>query len=312
MKPIHHRSWISRDLCDTIFLPEYDGDPQEAPPSGIIYCPLDQIVDFFKLCKTTNNRYIVVSACSDFGLHLQAENPVERDMQKWLPMQDVTGLGYNPAMIPPRCNVDRCKIADTFSVKMYSFTRDTFNTIPENVVCWYSTNINVSYASIPCLFQSLPFGIGNAEVDILKYRKPLSEKQQRVYINWTNNTNERAKIKTHYKDYPYVYAPNEQREYEDFLTEMADSAFIMCPEGNGLDSYRIWESLYLGSIPIVHRDHWSAWMEDLPIMLCDHIGIPPDGELVNFKNGITDDMFNSPILDFDFWTKHIAESRKVL
>lgn len=37
------------------------------------------------------------------------------------------------------------------------------------------------------------------------------------------------------------------------------SLFVACPRGNGLDTHRIWESLYLGAIPIIlKRDYFSA------------------------------------------------------
>lgn len=34
---------------------------------------------------------------------------------------------------------------------------------------------------------------------------------------------------------------------------MHDSLFVACPRGNGLDTHRFWESLYLGAIPVVLR-----------------------------------------------------------
>lgn len=34
--------------------------------------------------------------------------------------------------------------------------------------------------------------------------------------------------------------------------------WIACPAGNGMDTHRLWESLYRGSIPVVKRSHWSS------------------------------------------------------
>lgn len=44
--------------------------------------------------------------------------------------------------------------------------------------------------------------------------------------------------------------------------------FVACPRGNGIDTHRLWECLYRGSIPVVKRSVWSEMIEmlDLPIV----------------------------------------------
>lgn len=43
--------------------------------------------------------------------------------------------------------------------------------------------------------------------------------------------------------------------------------FVICPRGNGIDTHRIWESLWRGSIPIVLRTPWSIHLNQLGIPL---------------------------------------------
>lgn len=43
-------------------------------------------------------------------------------------------------------------------------------------------------------------------------------------------------------------------EEEDHLFEVAQSKFVLCPSGLGFDTYRLWETLLLGSIPIVESN----------------------------------------------------------
>lgn len=45
--------------------------------------------------------------------------------------------------------------------------------------------------------------------------------------------------------------------------------FALAPEGVGIDTYRHWESLYLGTIPIVRRNPTMAPFEGLPILFTD-------------------------------------------
>ena len=42
--------------------------------------------------------------------------------------------------------------------------------------------------------------------------------------------------------------------YKDFYQEIAESAFVLCPSGLSMDSYRLWETLLLGSIPVVESN----------------------------------------------------------
>ncbi|TPX70963.1 hypothetical protein CcCBS67573_g06379 [Chytriomyces confervae] len=41
------------------------------------------------------------------------------------------------------------------------------------------------------------------------------------------------------------------------------------PHGNGLDSYRVWETLLLGSYPIVKTSSLDSLYQDLPVIILD-------------------------------------------
>ena len=46
--------------------------------------------------------------------------------------------------------------------------------------------------------------------------------------------------------------------------------FTLCPEGNGMDTHRPWETLYLGSFPIVTRRRFTEFFaEQLPFLIID-------------------------------------------
>jgi hypothetical protein len=47
--------------------------------------------------------------------------------------------------------------------------------------------------------------------------------------------------------------------------------YIACVRGNGIDTHRLWESLYRGSVPILMRDKWSESLLSLeiPMLLVD-------------------------------------------
>ena len=51
-----------------------------------------------------------------------------------------------------------------------------------------------------------------------------------------------------------------------FLQDIKSSKFVFCPRGNGVDTHRLWESLYMGSIPIVIYEETHHLFTDLPIL----------------------------------------------
>ena len=45
--------------------------------------------------------------------------------------------------------------------------------------------------------------------------------------------------------------------------------FVSCPEGNGIDTHRLWEALYLKTIPIMKKNKMSPFLKkiNLPILV---------------------------------------------
>eukprot|EP01041_Mallomonas_annulata_P004936 gene4936-9853_t len=46
----------------------------------------------------------------------------------------------------------------------------------------------------------------------------------------------------------------QSRAYDEHYSEIATSQFVLCPSGLGMDTYRLWETLFLGSIPVVESN----------------------------------------------------------
>ncbi|ORC91829.1 exostosin [Trypanosoma theileri] len=58
------------------------------------------------------------------------------------------------------------------------------------------------------------------------------------------------------------------RSYLNLLTQ---HKFVLAPRGNGMDTHRLWETLYMGSVPIVQRSTLdSRLLSALPILLVDN------------------------------------------
>lgn len=56
----------------------------------------------------------------------------------------------------------------------------------------------------------------------------------------------------------------------EFFQKLASSKFCICPRGNAYDTFRMWDAMYVGTIPIVVREaHFHQHLLDLPILFLD-------------------------------------------
>lgn len=56
-------------------------------------------------------------------------------------------------------------------------------------------------------------------------------------------------------------------EFGHFIGQLVRHRFCLCPRGNGIDSHRFWEALYLDAIPVVVRPDWIASYSEFPVLL---------------------------------------------
>lgn len=103
---------------------------------------------------------------------------------------------------------------------------------------------------------TLPIGIENTQWfdhDIFhKIRKMRIKKTKDVYFFFNLNTHpSRYKCYEELKD---KLEWNTKKNKENYFIELAKHKYAICPRGNGLDTHRIWECLYLDVIPIIVDD----------------------------------------------------------
>lgn len=115
-----------------------------------------------------------------------------------------------------------------------------------NLKLWYAQNVNFSHDKL----VPLPIGIANrmwphGNVSIVE-----SPKTADVYMSFDLNTNPKKRtecldaLRDKVSFLPFV-SPNEN------IARLAQYKYCICPEGNGLDTHRLWEALYLRVVPIM-------------------------------------------------------------
>tara|TARA_R110000824_G_scaffold77249_1_gene195435 strand:+ start:6766 stop:7728 length:963 start_codon:yes stop_codon:yes gene_type:complete len=306
---INCKSWMS--LADCNYELDFSGD--EVPDSCVVYCNIEHVQRFFNACKNTDNKYVLISGFSDFGLAHQKEHPVSADMLKWIPFieSDISNsLGYDSLKIGPRCDIDKCNIDDKYSVKCYSFTHSTFNEIPKNIIKWFVVNPMIMKNNI----QGIPIGVGKDSPDVIAATEVPPYKANWLYINWQNYTTERVHLKQYFENNNWDWATIHSapdRTLEEYYTDLARHKFVVCPPGNGIDCYRILEAIYLGCIPIMEKSPVSKYFSGLPIITIDHWG---QIDSLDTIKSMYEHIDNNPSHNFlekvklSFWKSQIRES----
>ena len=65
---------------------------------------------------------------------------------------------------------------------------------------------------------------------------------------------------------PFCYTAG-RKNWDAYLNDMAQSKFVLSPEGAGIDSHRTWEALLMGCYPIVLSSTLNPLYEDLPVVV---------------------------------------------
>ncbi len=111
------------------------------------------------------------------------------------------------------------------------------------------------------------------------------KKTNNIYINFDVSTySYRKEIMQKLIKNNYVIST--KKNYKDYLLELSSNKYSFCIRGNGLDTHRFWESLYLGVIPIVLNDSntkMSVFIKNLRKLGVDFIEIGSIDELNKFK-----------------------------
>jgi len=117
-----------------------------------------------------------------------------------------------------------------------------------NLVKWYAQNLIFEHNKL----NLLPIGIANSmwnhgnlsifnDINLINN---LHKKSKLIYFNFSINTNIH-KRKPCYETLRDNISPVQN------LYRLKEYQFCICPEGNGVDTHRLWECLYLKVVPIV-------------------------------------------------------------
>jgi hypothetical protein len=136
----------------------------------------------------------------------------------------------------------------------------------KNVKFHLGQNCCITYKKL----LALPIGIENSQwfdhTIFHSVRKNNFKKTKNIYFYFSLSTHpSRHECYNKLKD---KIEWNTKRSKHDYFIELAQHKYAICPRGNGLDTHRIWECLYLNVIPIVVKSDFPN-VFNLPIVVLD-------------------------------------------
>lgn len=146
-----------------------------------------------------------------------------------------------------------------------------------NIVHIYAQNID--YDEYNSKITLLPIGLANSmwpHGDMISLYTVIKDtykdkKCKDIYVNINPNTYMyRGEILNKIKE-TKCYDLASGKPYIEYLRELSEHRFCLCIRGNGVDTHRFWESLYLGVIPVIINngitkcDNFVKYLKDLDI-----------------------------------------------
>ena len=154
--------------------------------------------------------------------------------------------------------------------------------IPDNVLGIHAVNAEFYHEKVYPFPYGLQREMGEND-DRLSIMKELVEKDEHqeptklLYINCglgkERNDKERAYL-PHFEQYDWATCRFDKDSkffgydrYKDFLIELRDHKFMICPLGHGMDCHRNWESLYLRRVPVMKEHQYlRRLMKGFPVL----------------------------------------------
>jgi hypothetical protein len=91
------------------------------------------------------------------------------------------------------------------------------------------------------------------------HKNYMYQKTNNLYININPNTyNYRNQILSQIQTaHHQTFNISTSKPFNQYLSELASHHFCLCIRGNGIDTHRFWESLYLGVIPVIINNQYT-------------------------------------------------------
>lgn len=183
------------------------------------------------------------------------------------------------------------------------------------LLAWFAQNYDGTphpkMHPIPIGLANACWGHGNVRT-LQRVRSMALPKKFLAYMNIAVQTfpSERRMVFEHFVKSPFCRY-EDKIAHEPFLKTIASSTFVVSPRGNGLDTHRLWEALYLGSIPIVKTSSIDGLYEGLPVLVVEDWSQVNEEFLKRAEEEIRGKPQHMERLSIDYWMQQIRSYRSL-
>lgn len=194
-------------------------------------------------------------------LHMK---PISAQDRKWLAQFDDEDLLNLCRGIPNKKFIIFTALEDT--------PLDEYIEIPDNVLAIHAANavyLEEKIKPYPHGLERVMYSGYNHHEILKRYLDNKIQPNNLLFICHRDDTGARGSIRDLFigKEWTTV---SPKLEYEQYLKEMIRHKFVLCPSGNGIESARNWETLYMKRVPVFKRHPYLEEMfKDLPCLFVD-------------------------------------------
>lgn len=177
----------------------------------------------------------------------------------------------------------------------------------DKLIHWYGQNAILEHPKL----TPVPIGIANKQwphgnlENLLSVVNSKPNKENIIYKNFDITTN--IHVRSHINNITNKnnIFMDKSLPHIEYLTRLAKSLYVISPPGNGIDCHRIWEALYVGTVPIVQKNTAFRNFTHLPILFIENW---EEVTIDMVKKRIPEfysQPFDTSILQLDYWKKII-------
>lgn len=193
---------------------------------------------------------------------------------------------------------------------------------PANVAAWFGSN---ALSEDPRV-HPLPLGLGSQDcsvtlraTDIAAGLESSPPRDKWLYVNFRPDTNRavRAPIYAHFEnlrgeDWVTFQRPSGHGDNFSYLDALMSHRFVLCPPGFGVDTHRMWESLYAQAIPVVLKSPAMRAFTDLPILFVDDYAELTLDRLQTEEQRIRSRSWNLDALFLPYWRDKVLTAQSAI
>jgi hypothetical protein len=170
-----------------------------------------------------------------------------------------------------------------------------------NLKKWYGQNLcfhSDKLHMLPIGFANSMWPHGNLNIfNDNKITDNLHIKSKFIYFNFNINTN-KDKRQICYNSLKDKLIWLQNIEPYSNLKRLSQYEFCICPEGNGVDTHRLWECLYLKVVPIVINSPFTQTLNryNVPLVILDNWSELSNSKLIYNNYNFNDNIFNNILI----------------